>query len=70
MKPLFIKFLIVAILLMALSFTETDLILENFAIDQANNTSIRFWILIAIVALYGLFASHVTINKNQERYEN
>ena len=70
MKSSYIKFLVVAILVLALSFTEADLIIESLSIDTSNSNTIRFWILIVIVALYGIFASHISINKNLERNEN
>ena len=70
MKSSYIKFLVVAILVLALSFTEADLIIESLSINTSNSNTIRFWILIAIVALYGIFASHISINKNLERNEN
>jgi hypothetical protein len=69
MKTTFTKTRIVAILLLALLFIETEIILENFSLDQLNNNSIRFWIIIAIVTLYGVFASHISIQKNLETNE-
>ncbi len=70
MKSSYIKFLVVAILVLALTFTEVDLIIENLSIKTLNTITIRFWILIAIVALYGVFASQISINKNLENNEN
>jgi Ca2+/Na+ antiporter len=69
MKTTLTKILIVAILLLALLFIETDIILENFSLDRLNKNSIRFWIIIAIVTLYGVFASHISIQKNLETNE-
>ncbi|MFT5078310.1 hypothetical protein [Patiriisocius sp. Uisw_047] len=69
MKTTFTKTRIVAILFIALLFIETEIILENFSLDQLNKKSIRFWIIIAFVTLYGVFASHISIQKNLETSE-
>ena len=70
MKSSYIKLLVVAILVLALSFTEVDFIIESLSIKTLNTITIRFWILIALVALYGVFASKISINKNLESNEN
>ena len=70
MKSTYIKSLIAAILVLALSFTETDLIIESLSMDTSNSNTIRFWIFIAIVAFYDVLASQISINKNLEHNEN